>query len=502
MFGPVLLLTPLAAAAAPVGLPSDFDVERVEADLRWLVETIGPRVAGSPEEARVADWVRTELRAAGWTPADVGMPDNVVACRGEGRRLVLAHIDTVAGSPGAIDNGAGVAVVLELARTSAAPDLCVGFPVAEERGLVGSRAMARAIVDGHPAVPGGLPELTVAIDLAGQGELALMGLGPAWTSDRLAWLVDALDPVPVAPFAYRVYSRLLPAMERSDHAPFAWEGGASLHLLGLGESDVFPRYHQPTDTTWDRVALLDLARALEQLARQPELPAEPVPDGVLDRARAPEGAGVVLFGVAWPSWSVWLVCGAGVLAGLTDARRGLRGLPRQLLVGLGAGALAAFHMALLTTTGVFSPSEGERTAAAVMGARASGWWAAAPWAVALGALVWGGVRHLGHRGGSASFGAALTTLAAWWIDPVLALPFGAGALLARVHPLGALVPAAYLLRPSALRQFTFHGLAPPLLWGLVWLLAWPAVAGSTASRTVGRRDPEAPCPRSSSSDPS
>ena len=156
------------------------------------------RVAGTAAEAATADRIRSQLTAAGWTPQDVGMDGNVVACRGEGRRLILAHIDTVAESPGAIDNGAGVAVVLELARTSDAPDLCVGFPVADELGLVGSRAMARAAVEGHPAFPSGLPELTVAIDLAGQGELALMGLGPAWTSARLAWLDDALEPLPEA----------------------------------------------------------------------------------------------------------------------------------------------------------------------------------------------------------------------------------------------------------------------------------------------------------------
>lgn len=499
------LLALLSLAVAPTAraaLPAEFDVDRVEADLRWLVHDIGPRVAGTAAEAATADRIRTQLTAAGWTPQDVGMEGNVVACRGEGRRLILAHIDTVAESPGAIDNGAGVAVVLELARTSDAPDLCVGFPVAEELGLVGSRAMARAAVEGHPAFPSGLPELTVAIDLAGQGELALMGLGPAWTSARLAWLDDALDPLPEAPFAYRVYSRLLPFMERSDHAPFAWHGGLSLHLLGLGDSDVFPLYHQPSDTQWERSALVDLAVALDQLSTTPALPATPVPDGRRNRHRAPEGAGLLLFGVAWPSFAVWGVVLAGIAAGLSDARRGARGLLRQLGVGLLAALVAAGTMAIITSVGWFASTVGERTAEAVMGAAATGWWAAAPYAVGLSCGAWLAVRHWLGRGGSASFGAALSTLGAAWLDPVFALPFGAAALLARLHPLFALIPAAYLLRPSALRQFTFHGLAPPLLWGAVWLLAWPAVAGWNGRATLGRKDTEAPCPSSSSSDPS
>ena len=494
---PVLLL-PIAAA----GLPPDFDLHRVEADLRWLVTHIGPRVAGSPEERAAAAGIAERLTAAGWTPVEVGMTGNIVACRGEGTRLFMAHTDTVEGSPGAIDNGAGVAVLLELARTSRAPDLCLGFPVAEERGLVGSGVLAAAAAEGHPAFPSGIPELTVAMDLAGQGRLALMGLGPAWTPQRLDWLARSLDPLPEAPFAYRVYSRLLPFMERSDHAPFAWRGGLSLHLLGLGDSDVFPHYHQPSDTTWERPALIELAVALEQLATAPGLPTTPAPDRTRVRNRPPEGAGVLLFGFAWPGWLVWGVVLTGIAAGLADFRRGVRGLPRQLGVGLLAAGLAGGHMAFVTTTGLFSPTVGEHTAAAVMGTQLSGWWSAAPWAVGLGAVLWLATRQVLGRTGSASFGAALSALAATWLDPVFALPFGAAALLARVHPLFALLPAAYLLRPSALRQFTFHGLAPPLFWGLVWLLAWPAVAGWKDRRKVGPDSTEAPCPSSSSSDPS
>ncbi|HCH65904.1 MAG: hypothetical protein CL927_19580 [Deltaproteobacteria bacterium] len=467
-----------------------------------MVHEVGPRVADTPAEAATAERIRAALVTAGWSPHDVGMPNNLVACRGAGERLLLAHIDTVPGSPGAIDNGAGVAVILELARTATAPDLCVGFPVAEELGLVGSRAMARAAAAGHPAFPGGMPALTVAIDLAGQGQLALMGLGPAWTPERLSWLQSNLDPLPVAPFAYRVYSRLLPWMERSDHAPFAWHGGLSLHLLGLGDSDVFPLYHQPEDVNWERKALIDLAVALHQLGTAPKLPPLPVADGLVDRTRSPEGAGLLLFGLAWPTELVWGVVIAGIVAGLADLRRGLPGVPRQLVVGLLAAVAAAGTMAIITGGGWFSPTVGERTAMAVMGTEATGWWSAAPVAVGAAAAVWLAIRHRLGRGGSASFGAALGAIGAAWLDPVFALPFGAAALLARLHPLFALIPAAYLLRPSALRQFTFHGLAPPLFWGAVWLLAWPAVAGWKSAATLGRRQTEVPCPSSSSSDPS
>jgi len=174
---------------------------------------------------------------------------------------------------------------------------------------------------------------------------------------------------------------------------------------------------------------------------------------------------------------------SGIGAGLSDVRRGISGLPRQLMVGLLAAALAAVGMGIVTSGGFFAPTVGEQTAEAVMGAAATGWWTAAPLAVGLGAAVWLAVRHGLGREGSASFGAALSAIGAVWLDPVFALPFGAAALLARLHPLLALIPAVYLLRPSALRQFTFHGLAPPLAWGLVWLLAWPAVVRVTRPKS-------------------
>jgi len=466
---------PTLLMSAAAGLPPDFDIERVERDLRWLVEDIGPRVAGSAEEEAAAEGVRKRLRKAGWTPTDIGKVDNVVACRGTPNRLFLAHTDTVEGSPGAIDNGAGVAVLLELARTSQAKDLCLGFPVAEELGLVGSMAMAAQIARGHPIFPDGIPRLTVAMDLAGQGRLGVMGLGPAWTDERLGWLADTLDPVPETPFAYQVYSRMMPWAERSDHAPFAWYGGLSLHLLGLGDSDVFPAYHQPEDTSWDRPAVLELASALEQLATAPLPAVHPPPEEEPQRDRAVLGAGALVMGRHVPGWLVWTTLIAGFVAAATDWRKGLKGLPRQLLVGLLAAAIAAAHMALVTVTGLFSSTQGEATAAAVMGAEATGWWLAAPFGVGLAALLWLATRHVFGGKGSASFGAGISAALVLWLDPVFALPFGLAALLGRLHPLLALIPAAYLLRPSALRQFTFHGLAPPLLWGLVWLLAWPAV---------------------------
>ncbi len=61
--------------------------------------------------------------------------------------LLIAHVDSVEGSPGADDNASGVAAVLECARLLAElpdpPMVRLAFVDMEEMGKVGSRALAR-----------------------------------------------------------------------------------------------------------------------------------------------------------------------------------------------------------------------------------------------------------------------------------------------------------------------------------------------------------------------
>ncbi|RME21123.1 MAG: M28 family peptidase, partial [Deltaproteobacteria bacterium] len=216
------LLALAAAAPSPAGdaSPAARAAEAAR-EAEAIAAEIGPRPTGSAGEDALEAWVRTRLEEAGWRPRRVA--GQLVACRGDGTRLFLAHLDTVPGSPGAVDNAAGVVALVHLARDTAATDLCLAFPRAEEAGLVGSEALAAAWPDpglGPPAPSGNrLPSLVVALDLVGQGRLSVTGLGPRWSGTWLRWLVDHADVA--SPYAYRVVSRALPAMERSDHRPFA-----------------------------------------------------------------------------------------------------------------------------------------------------------------------------------------------------------------------------------------------------------------------------------------
>lgn len=473
-------LAGLAVLGAAFGAPS---IARMEADLRWMVEDVGPRPTGGPGEAQVAAGVQQRLADAGWSAVSVGTPGNLVACRGEPSRLFLAHTDSVPASPGAIDNGAAVAALLELARDTHATDLCLGFPTGEEVGLVGSRVMAEAAVRREGPFTNGLPQLVVAMDLVGHGDLAIMGLGPPWGDARLGWLAEALDPLPRVPFAYRVYSQLLPRGERSDHGPFVVRGVPGMLLLGQGPGEVFPRYHQASDRTWEPQALVATVTALDQLAQAPlppaEGPAAPWSDG--ERASPDIGrSGAIVGGWVVPGWLTWMLIVGALGSGLWDLRKreNLRELPRQLGTGLLAAMCGATLMAAVTGLGLFASAEAEVTAGAVMGAPQTGWWTAAPIATVLGLAGFLGARRVLGPRGSAPVAGVLTTGLALGLGPLFALPFAVGALLSRVHPWLACATALVLLRPDGLRQLTFHGLMPPAAWGAVLLFALPAVGRS------------------------
>lgn len=123
-----------SAIAVEFGQPAvvALDVrERLEAIVRTLAETIGPRsYRDTASLAAAADFITQSFQAGGYTvtfqPYEVKGQTyrNIVAERRgteEPDRVLIvgAHYDTVEGTPGADDNASGVAVLLELARLHA-----------------------------------------------------------------------------------------------------------------------------------------------------------------------------------------------------------------------------------------------------------------------------------------------------------------------------------------------------------------------------------------------
>jgi carboxypeptidase Q len=178
-----------------------------------------------------------------------GVAHNVVgevAGRAPGEVVVIgAHLDSVAGSPGAFDDGAGVVTTLEVARLirAAGPTrrtLRVVAFTGEELGMVGSKAYVRQ----HRAELGPVVAM-VQID----------GVAQVWTDwmvfgrkDVQAGLQRALSPLGTASGTPRLESLGPLFLAFSDHAPFALEGIPTTFAFKreavLGPD---PKIHTPED---------------------------------------------------------------------------------------------------------------------------------------------------------------------------------------------------------------------------------------------------------------
>ena len=162
-------IEPPAAADANAPL-AEFSAARAMRDVREIAKA--PRMLGSAENDRVRDYLVGRLRELGASPevqtATVARhtqsgPDtwaivnNVVATipgtSPTGSVLMVAHYDSAPSGPGAADNAASVAAILEAMRAlktgpAARNDLIVLFTDGEELGLLG----AKAFVETQPAL--------------------------------------------------------------------------------------------------------------------------------------------------------------------------------------------------------------------------------------------------------------------------------------------------------------------------------------------------------------
>jgi MFS family permease len=243
-----------APASAP---PTQFSSERALEHIRAIARE--PHPMGSPENAAARDYLVKELEAMGLEPrvqkttvayypidglAEAGSPENVLA-RLEGTNggkalLLVCHYDSVPTGPGATDDGAGVAAMLETLRAlRAGPplknDVIFLFTEGEERGLLG----ARAFVESHPWAR----DVGVVLNLDTRGNT-----GPAFmleTNDEGGWVVGEFAKA--APYP----------MTTSDSVAFFKRSGANSDLsvfldaglagLQVSSTGGISHYHGPLD---------------------------------------------------------------------------------------------------------------------------------------------------------------------------------------------------------------------------------------------------------------
>ncbi len=419
---------PVPATAAA----SEFSAERAMHHVEAIARA--PRPIASANHAAARDYIVQQLRAFGLEPEiqkttgnTTGAPlflagaiENIIARKrgtGDGRAVALvAHYDSVATGPGANDDGAGVAALLETAQALAAGpqlrnDVLFLFTDGEETGLLG----ARAFVSEHPWAK----EVEVALNFEARGNG-----GPSVmfeTSPQNGALIRALAKAASHPLAnslsYEVYKRLPNSSDMTVFKAAGWPGMNFAYINGL------THYH----TQLDNPANVDArslqhhgsyALALSRYFGAAVSPAKPQDDAVYFDAvgfllvlypawlAAPFAFGVLLLfaAVLWLGFRRGKLTGSGIVKGVLLFFVGLIGaaaavagawwLVRQIHPGYSlipqgdtySHGLYVIGFAVLTlsATAAILGSLGRRISEADLFAGALLWWAVAM----IAATIW------------------------------------------------------------------------------------------------------------------
>ncbi|MCX4791433.1 M20/M25/M40 family metallo-hydrolase [Streptomyces sp. NBC_01221] len=388
----LLLILTSVAATLPLLTPDPRSVSTAEEDFS-AARAIGrldhiakvPHPTGSAAQKDVRTYLQDELRALGLTPealtrvaardvddapANAGTVTDIHATipgkQSTGRILLVAHYDSVPTGPGAADDGANVAAILEIAGAlKAGPqlrnDVEVLFTEGEENGLLGAQAFVDAEAGTRQAAA---PERTVVINMEARGVS-----GPAVMFQMAgAGLTSAVraSGAFTTSLADEVY-RLLP--HDTDLTVFDEAGMRGLNFAFMGGS---PHYHTDHDdiARLDPTSVQDMGDSALGAVRQL---------GGDDLAGSSSAATYFsLFGtvVSYPAWLVLPLAVVALLAVLLLLRFGRRaGLaPRRV-----GRAAATFPLTLI--------------GAAVLGVAA--WWVLAQFRPDF-VLTAGSVYHLGR----------------------------------------------------------------------------------------------------------
>ncbi|MFL5344130.1 MAG: M28 family peptidase [Hyalangium sp.] len=252
----------LALTRPPEPLPAtapaeSFSAERAKKHLEVVASE--PRFVGSAHHARVRDYLLTQLRELGFEaelqvrpifaperafPFPAVTAENVVGrlrgAHSSGAVLLVAHYDSVPTGPGASDDGAAVASLLEVSRAlRASPplgnDVMVLFSDAEELSLLGAQAFEDTHAWARDAV------VVLNVDARGNTGPVLM----FETGDQSGGLVRQLTAVPRAQgssAAVEVYRRM---PNDTDFTVFRKAGRPGLNFANI---EGLVRYHSRLET--------------------------------------------------------------------------------------------------------------------------------------------------------------------------------------------------------------------------------------------------------------
>ncbi len=237
-------------------LPEDFSVQGELEHIKAIAQK--PHPVGTEEHDIVRDYIIEELKELGLNPEiqrtsaarrieghyRIYEVDNIVA-KLEGTEnskaiLLMAHYDSVPGAPGANDDGAGVAAILETLRAfKAGPeiknDIIVLISDAEELGLWG----AKAFFDEHIWIN----EIGVVLNLEARGSKGITTMFETGQNNK--WLVNEFAEA--ARFA--VGNSLIDEMYQSmpNDTDFSIFKDAGFPGMNFAYIDDWQAYHMPID---------------------------------------------------------------------------------------------------------------------------------------------------------------------------------------------------------------------------------------------------------------
>ena len=263
------------------------DITHIRSHIEAL-EGVRHPVAAPEALENAADYISGTLKSYGLELSEQRFPDNGREFRNiiatlpgrqcpEQRVLVMAHYDTVPGSPGADDNASGVAVMLELARILQPLGFersihFIGVSLEEnareedpESGTRGSGALAAYAKEadwqidavivlesvafaGNSVVQMTPPDVPVPVPETGN---FIAVVGNEISTELVTAFTETIDllqlPLPYAAMTVPGNGELLPDSRRSDHAPF-WDAGYRAIMVTDTTNFRSPHYHRPSDT--------------------------------------------------------------------------------------------------------------------------------------------------------------------------------------------------------------------------------------------------------------
>ncbi len=347
--------------AGPDAPATAFSTARAAADIARISQA--PHPVGSAEHARVRDYVLARMTSLGLSPTVQvsqamatrsfggdrfvfgGQVENLVGVLpGRDRALpalaLMAHYDSVPGSPGAADDATGVAAVLETIRAIKAGgqperDIIVLITDGEEAGLLG----ARAFFAEHPLRK--RIGLLINLEARGNGGRANMfQTGP----DNGA-IIAAFAKTASAPISNSLAVFLYENMPNDTDFTVSRDAGISgLNFAFIGRQF---DYHSPTATlaNLDQGSVQHIGDQTLAATRQfagPDLPGK-APDTVYSQTFGDH----ILAYPAWAGWLLWLATAAAVGAALWRVRTTGEGWPwRGMARGAGAAVLLLTGSAL------------------------------------------------------------------------------------------------------------------------------------------------------------